>query len=608
MQSWKYKHIKDETAIGFKERIIICIIVILILIGFLLNYKLSDSVKLSETQSIVTNEEKNLINDVLSGNEIDRSNFEKEYLDTIEKLKKYNITNNTEKLGKAYYLLGINSFKNNNYENALNYLNTSADYLKNTKNYYYILKNNECKINIYMAKSDYIDALKCGNEMYLLMEREDIKSLSNEEKAILEVKVLSSVLATTSKFKMDAVSDTVYKELTDISQQYEESYDNIYIYAKYKYNLNNGQYDEAKKYALEYIDYFKNSSDVKEECANFYLLEALIYMNDLDNIQEVFDKVEKGYSQMDNPVLDANLEALKGAYEEKKGNYAQSLTHYNDAMAKYEKLDYMIEANDIDEQILSLHNKVNIDLNYYLDKRVEFAKNNEYTKSLGKLTDSLVSILYSKNQEDSSIIKKENERINSITKTVKKINHVYFTIIIFLIYMTITLIRELNKRKEREYELREIVKTDYLTKAYSKQYTYRLIYKKIAEKSEFAVMMFDLDKFKNINDTYGHIVGDAVLVSMVNEIKGLLRRGDAIGRFGGEEFLLVISNVNDLENYMKAIQQAVKNIQWDIPELKVTISGGVSMSSGKEDVDDIISEADEKLYTAKNSGRDKIII
>ncbi|WP_369921428.1 diguanylate cyclase [Marinomonas polaris] len=127
-----------------------------------------------------------------------------------------------------------------------------------------------------------------------------------------------------------------------------------------------------------------------------------------------------------------------------------------------------------------------------------------------------------------------------------------------------------------------------------------------------AVAMFDLDKFKVVNDTYGHDAGDAVLVEVSKRIKIALRDSDIIGRLGGEEFGIILHNVKE-EDVFKVFDRyrsivAEHPVVYEGTEIPITASIGVAMYTGKlEDKAAVLKRADESLYEAKETGRNKVI-
>ena len=127
-------------------------------------------------------------------------------------------------------------------------------------------------------------------------------------------------------------------------------------------------------------------------------------------------------------------------------------------------------------------------------------------------------------------------------------------------------------------------------------------------KSFFSILLIDLDYFKKINDTYGHLIGDEILKNIAKILKYVLRNVDHIGRFGGEEFIVILPNTN-LKNAVlvaEKVREAIANFKHNIEEqiIQATVSIGIaSYNSLDDDANQIIKRADQALYTAKSSGR-----
>lgn len=125
--------------------------------------------------------------------------------------------------------------------------------------------------------------------------------------------------------------------------------------------------------------------------------------------------------------------------------------------------------------------------------------------------------------------------------------------------------------------------------------------------TEYCIALIDLDHFKQINDEYGHLFGDKVLARVAEVIKSQLRSEDFIGRYGGEEFMLIIrtSSIMDAASILNRILKKVADIQWDIEGLQTTVSIGLVYSS-RIYGDKLIKVADEQLYLSKAEGRNRI--
>jgi diguanylate cyclase (GGDEF)-like protein len=127
--------------------------------------------------------------------------------------------------------------------------------------------------------------------------------------------------------------------------------------------------------------------------------------------------------------------------------------------------------------------------------------------------------------------------------------------------------------------------------------------------------MLDIDLFKNINDTYGHLAGDEVLVQIAARCQNCLRADDIICRYGGEEFLMLLADLKhkDLRIIAERIRVAIqsKKIIASVgAQIPVTVSiGGYSFASAKDtDIDFIVGQADSAMYLAKANGRNQVYI
>ena len=156
---------------------------------------------------------------------------------------------------------------------------------------------------------------------------------------------------------------------------------------------------------------------------------------------------------------------------------------------------------------------------------------------------------------------------------------------------------------------------DYLTGLYNRRYFFEAMAQyevEAAEKGEqFAVAMLDIDHFKKINDTYGHDVGDKVIVSLSEILRTSTNHRDIVARFGGEEFCIVLKNINRYSavDILERIRSEIENFSFAIENdnyIKFTISIGAVMHND-ENIEESINQADMMLYKAKNSGRNQLV-
>lgn len=178
------------------------------------------------------------------------------------------------------------------------------------------------------------------------------------------------------------------------------------------------------------------------------------------------------------------------------------------------------------------------------------------------------------------------------------------------------LVASVKLRAERMRTLRGLMAKDSLTGLYNHTTTTEMLVSALAnavrQQESLAVVMIDLDKFKNINDTYGHMAGDKVIVALARMLKHRLRNTDVIGRYGGEEFALVLKNItaDAAEALVNELREDFSKIVFDAGEkqFNCNFSAGISMYPGHDHAEDLRMAADEALYQAKNQGRNQVVM
>lgn len=166
-----------------------------------------------------------------------------------------------------------------------------------------------------------------------------------------------------------------------------------------------------------------------------------------------------------------------------------------------------------------------------------------------------------------------------------------------------------------ERRIMELANTDTLTGLLNRRAFMERMEQEISraqrEKKSFSIVLADIDHFKNVNDTYGHQMGDLVLQRFTNRLKTSVRPYDFLGRYGGEEFLVCLPGADDLQTASVAerMRGQIEDMEIMLPDdsqsIRITASFGTSsypIESG-ENVDLLIKRADDALYLAKNKGR-----
>jgi len=169
----------------------------------------------------------------------------------------------------------------------------------------------------------------------------------------------------------------------------------------------------------------------------------------------------------------------------------------------------------------------------------------------------------------------------------------------------------IRQHKAVAKKLREITVIDPLTGIFNRRRFDQVIHQEKAKHERYsrnmAVVMFDIDFFKRVNDNFGHAVGDRVLQQLVITTQKVLRESDYFFRWGGEEFLVLAPETNMQECLILAerLRTAVAEHKFDVVG-KITISIGLGQYIKGENIDELLKRADDALYDAKHSGRNAV--
>jgi diguanylate cyclase (GGDEF)-like protein len=187
-----------------------------------------------------------------------------------------------------------------------------------------------------------------------------------------------------------------------------------------------------------------------------------------------------------------------------------------------------------------------------------------------------------------------------------------FVFLIILVFykhiMLYKMTKELKKTNEKFYKL---YMTDQLTELYNRYKLDEILSQEMTRSKRyndsFGIIILDIDYFKQINDKYGHLVGDKVLIETAKILKESIRETDTVGRWGGEEFLIICphTDIKELVLVAKKIKSNIEKYKFLTIE-KLTASFGVSAFKPSDTGDSLLAKADEALYEAKEKGRNRV--
>lgn len=372
---------------------------------------------------------------------------------------------------------------------------------------------------------------------------------------------------------------------------------------------------------------------IEEKNINFIIIsyesegiELIDFLNDLKNsnkknlviiISTTKENIEDNKKMFELGVMDVLHKDM--TYDE-LFLYLKKILELSQLEEKYRKikigmLDDSWVALNVAKSVLVLNKFYNVD--YYNDE-------NEFLENISKYDIYLVDLILPKISGMTVISKIKEEYpekkiiLISGIESPKNISNALqigasdyvtkpFNPVLFIARLRVT-IRDYMLTKE----LKELAVIDGMTKLYNHQYIYRRLKIEASEsnryKTKLSAIMFDIDDFKSVNDTYGHQMGDEVIKEIVSIMKSLKRDCDIAGRYGGEEFLIILPNTDKEGAFVIAdrIREKIENSIM-IPDMQITISGGVA--EYKEGLTDIslVNLADERLYEAKSLGKNKIV-
>lgn len=263
----------------------------------------------------------------------------------------------------------------------------------------------------------------------------------------------------------------------------------------------------------------------------------------------------------------------------------------------------IIQSVTYTDEILSADGEFNTHLKEHIEKlktSIDFSKSLEEVKTavfsrLNTINEAIVT----KVQHDRKSKEESDKYTSSIRQDLERMK------------------KDILTAKERSKYLEEELLKDPLTGVFNRRAYDRLIKQEfnryIRYGTVFSVILFDVDHFKRINDTYGHAVGDKCLTEIINRVKPALRESDFLARYGGEEFIILLPETDNssASKVAEKLRSVVENIEFLHKKkcVKITISLGVTEATpGDKNYQEIFTRMDQAMYAAKHAGRNRVEI
>jgi len=301
-----------------------------------------------------------------------------------------------------------------------------------------------------------------------------------------------------------------------------------------------------------------------------------------------------------NPALKKELEDALSLLITPTIKYAYVL--YKD---KKEKYRYLLDGSIIDKG--EFNEPLSVDKlkwnSVYKDKKNKILLQKNLQSLYGTF---LQPIIYDDKVEAILAIDFSTKLPRSVNQIIEPVKITFTYIVIALAIIIIVLVWQMI----HNFKTKKSSIIDNLTKLYNRNYLHEI--KPLINLQNYSIAMLDLDKFKYINDTYGHKVGDFVLQESAKIIKSSIRDNDIAIRYGGEEFLILINDRGNESIATEICERIRKNIQnhkylYKNKKINVTVSIGLNIFPIKQkSFDEAVKIADKKLYISKNSGRNRV--
>lgn len=455
----------------------------------------------------------------------------------------------------------------------------------------------------------YSEALNIVNNLIESIDSTMRFKLTEEEIRDTEAMVYTILLSIYTDFDIVKKAKIYYDKLSEIEMTPElELYrgDKIYFSKMlYAYKINDPSL--MRKYTNKcYEIALKRDKESGTRTAESVILNiaiANIREGKDENTLDMIKIAENFYIDIKDYISLSDVYTIYAQYYEGVDNIKLAAQYYLKAIDNYNKHKNYFKLNgNIEEYIYFLErNNLQNNIEEYYKIYYKLSDKVDSDEKLNELLTEIVSTNETLSNNKLSYLQEQ-------TKKSKTVALATATIVVILSIVVFKFGILLKKKNQIEKKLKEISRKDYLTGVNTREYGYSLVLDLIKEKKKFSIGILDIDNFKSINDTYGHVFGDVVLKTLANRLERDLGDEDIIIRYGGEEFIIIFLNKDSREAKAK-LDRARERFNKLVFENNVTVSFSAGIKDSDDgEVDNILEEADKLLYSAKKQGKNRVFI
>lgn len=392
-------------------------------------------------------------------------------------------------------------------------------------------------------------------------------------------------------------------------------------------------YSKALTYLQQGVK-IADSQDQNKQNAELYVNICLAFLN-LGRYSEALSHGHKAISLFENHVNnfgESDAFSTVGEVYAAMGHTFEALNYFKQSLELCQKFEYtkgIARAHYLIGNMMFNQRELQTSLEH-LHLALDEAQKENYTSQIYRILHALYLIYREIGDYKNALIYFEkyhdtkeavfNEDMATKIKSLEIMHEVRETQQNSEIYRlkNVELTREIEERKKVQAELERIVTLDPLTSLFNRRHFFELTQQELERSRRYnrpiSIIMLDIDHFKQVNDRFGHLVGDRVIVEVARRIQKALRRIDLACRYGGEEFAILLpeTNLHQAEMVATRLWQLVTRqptVSGEL-KLKITVSVGVAtyQLEGMITVDTLLDQADKAMYKAKQAGRNQVVV